>query len=148
MAVTRDAEPDRRPEWRVRAEAEIARGRREHGELYAEVERKLAAIDVESEREKIVGLNPIFESFERRAREEWKERILPFCWQALLERDREWPDWKLAIAVRMCRAVPHPLSAPVLRDFARRTPVEALRNTAESVAAQMPVEKRAAPEKP
>jgi hypothetical protein len=127
-----------RPAWRSQIFAEILAGWRNHRDMYESVLAELDAVDVAWESKKVTGISGVWDRFALRAQREYQAAILPLCWEVLLARDEEWPDWKVVTFLRMLEAVPDDRSIEPLIAFVETTRPPALRGVGADALSRQP----------
>jgi hypothetical protein len=128
------------PAWKVQIQAKILRGWAAERALYDQILAELDAVDVETERKTAVGLFRIWDIYALRAQKEYRERVLPLAWEAVLKFWAEWPTWKTVTFLHMISAVPVEESIePVIAVLIRATD-PFLRASAAQALAKLPRE--------
>lgn len=86
--------------------AAILVGWMEHGELYRSILAELDALDAKTISSSKVGFDMVWNDFAERAKETWRETILPLSWERVTRFTGEVPVWHTITFLRMIRAVP------------------------------------------
>ncbi len=122
--------------WREAVFARILLGWLKHAPVYRDLLADLAAVDAAQEARRAVGLGQVWDDFARRAADHPPARILPLCWEAILEYPGVWPEWKVVTFLRMLRAVPHVRSVePLLAYLEGSTQYRQMKNAGLALAA-------------
>lgn len=82
------------PDVRLCITAAFLAGWQEDRDRFHAFERDLAAIDFRTESLKVPGIGPAVERVVSAARREHGERLLPFCWEAVIKLGELLPDYK------------------------------------------------------
>lgn len=119
------------PDWRRRIHAVIVQGWIDHGALYRQVLGELDQVDPAREHRTLLGMRRIWNLYAARARDVYKEKILPLCWEVLLKYGDSWPAWKVTTFLYMISVVPHAESVEVMLVYMQEVaPLDALEDAA------------------
>jgi hypothetical protein len=122
--------------------ARILLGWNTHAALYRQVLQELEAVDFEHARKTASGIAGVWDDFAFAAADEWQTAVLPLCWEVLLKRQDDWPDWQVVTFLRMVAAVPDVRSRPAVAWLAEHGK-ESLRRDAREALAKLPQEEAA-----
>ena len=94
-------------------------GWRDHAPLYKQVIDRFESADLERAKKTVTGVAGLQDDLADMARTEWKQEVLPLCWEILLKFSSEWPAglkgdgeaaaseaWRITAAVRMISGPP------------------------------------------
>lgn len=116
----------------------ILAGWTDHGSLYTSVLKELNAVNFEKESKTIIGIARIWDMFALRARDEYKEDILPLCWESLLKFHNDLPFWKLITFLKMIAIVPNEESIYPVIVFIEKSNDPSLQGVAADVLLKLP----------
>jgi hypothetical protein len=119
------------PDWRRRVHAAILQGWIDHAALYRQVLHELDQVDPAREHRTLLGMPRVWNRYADQARDDYKQAILPLCWEVLLKFGDLWPAWKVMTFLRMIGAVPHADSVEVILVYMQDVaPIDGLENAA------------------
>lgn len=101
-------------DWPRAMTARVVQGWQQHGGLYRSVLDELDGVDVDQVLATATGMPSVWDEFRRRAVEDYREGILPLCWERVVKYGRLAPSWKTTVFARMMEAVPHERNVPPL----------------------------------
>lgn len=121
-------------------QARILLGWLRHREVYEQLLQSLQHEDVETAAKTALGLHGIRKKYIRLAQDTYRSMVLPLCWESLLKRSDELPEWQLVTMLKMVKAVPEPVSLEPLLDYLGRAPDFAMRRLAAEALQAIPKE--------
>ena len=124
-------------DWRTAVTSQIILGWIDHGADYEKLLSMLDGENVQAAGRTAAGLSTIWNKYRAIAQRDFKENILPLCWEVILKHSTDWPAWKVTTFFRILQVTPDARSLEPLFWFLESTANDAMAHDAAKAIARL-----------